>query len=93
MNEDTRRITAQRQPGHTAAGNAAIGNFDVAHDMLQLSRSVYADVAAAIAAIQADAHNAGAPADTYIALDPLHAVTLTGVNPTQLVTRVRDEAR
>jgi len=64
--------------------NATIGNFDVAHDRLQLSQAAYADVAAAIAAISADPHNAGTPADTYIALDTLHAVTLTGVNPTQL---------
>jgi hypothetical protein len=56
----------------------------VAHDVLQLSRATYADVAAAIAAISADPHNAGTPADTYIALDALYAVTLTGVNPTQL---------
>ncbi|UFZ08664.1 VCBS domain-containing protein [Bradyrhizobium ontarionense] len=66
------------------AGSATIGNFDVAHDVLQLSHSVYADAAAALAAIAADPHNAGNPADTTIAIDANHIVTLTGVNPTQL---------
>jgi hypothetical protein len=66
------------------AGSATIGNFDVAHDVLQLNHSVYADAAAALAAIAADPHNAGSPADTTIAIDANHTITLTGVNPTQL---------
>ena len=63
------------------AATATIGNFDVAHDVLQLSPSAYADVAAALAAISADSHNAGNPVDTYVALDALHSVTLSGVDP------------
>ncbi|MCP3390548.1 VCBS domain-containing protein [Bradyrhizobium sp. CCGB12] len=70
-----------------AAATATIGNFDVAHDVLQLSQSVYADAAAALAAITADPHNAGNPADTIIALDALHSITLTGVNPDLLQQR------
>ncbi|MGC2777570.1 MAG: autotransporter-associated beta strand repeat-containing protein, partial [Bradyrhizobium sp.] len=66
------------------AGSATIGHFDVAHDVLQLSRSVYADTAAALAAISADPHNAGSPVDTTIAIDANHMITLTGVNPSQL---------
>ncbi|MVT75951.1 adhesin, partial [Bradyrhizobium cajani] len=69
------------------AATATIGNFDVAHDVLQLSQSVYADAAAALAAIAADPHNAGNPADTTIALDALHSVTLYGVNPNLLQQR------
>jgi hypothetical protein len=70
-----------------AVATATIGNFDVAHDILQLSQSVYADAAAALASIAADHHNAGNPADTYIALDALHSVTLTGLNPNLLQQR------
>jgi hypothetical protein len=66
------------------AANASIGHFDVAHDVLQLSPSAYTDVAAALAAISADPHNAGTPVDTYIPLDALHSVTLTGVAPSTL---------
>ncbi|MGJ5221769.1 autotransporter-associated beta strand repeat-containing protein, partial [Bradyrhizobium oligotrophicum] len=72
------------QFGSQPAGNATIGNFDVAHDVLQLSHSVYADAAAALAAIAADPHNAGSPVDTTITIDANHIITLTGVNPTQL---------
>ncbi|WP_161491264.1 beta strand repeat-containing protein [Bradyrhizobium neotropicale] len=70
-----------------AAATATIGNFDVAHDVLQLSQSTYANAAAALAAITADPHNAGNPADTTIALDALHTVTLIGVNPNLLQQR------
>ena len=70
-----------------AAATATIGHFDAAHDVLQLSQSVYADAAAALASIAADPHNAGNPADTYIALDALHSVTLTGINPNLLQQR------
>ena len=66
---------------------ASIANFDVAHDVLQLSVSAYADVAAVLAAIAADPNNANNPADTYIALDPLHSVTLTGISPGMLQQR------
>ncbi|WP_461331570.1 Ig-like domain-containing protein [Bradyrhizobium huanghuaihaiense] len=69
------------------AATATISNFDVAHDVLQLSQSVYADAAAALAAITADPHNAGNPADTVIALDALHSVTLYGVSPNLLQQR------
>ncbi|MBR1177225.1 VCBS domain-containing protein [Bradyrhizobium sp. KB893862 SZCCT0404] len=70
-----------------AAATATIGNFDVAHDVLQLSHSVYADAAAVLAAIAADPHNAGNPADTTIALDALHSITLTAVSPNLLQQR------
>ena len=69
------------------AATATIGNFDVAHDVLQLSHSVYADAAAVLAAIAADPHNAGNPADTTIALDALHSITLTAVSPNLLQQR------
>ncbi|MGJ4953912.1 VCBS domain-containing protein [Bradyrhizobium sp. HKCCYLS20291] len=72
------------QFGSQPAGSATIGGFDVAHDILQLSHSVYADAAAVLAAISSDPHNAGNPADTTIAIDANHMVTLTGVTPTQL---------
>ncbi|WP_306577633.1 VCBS domain-containing protein [Bradyrhizobium sp. SRS-191] len=72
------------QFGSQPAGNTTIGSFDVAHDALQLSHAVYADAAAALAAIAADPHNAGGAADTTIAIDANHTVILTGVNPTQL---------
>jgi hypothetical protein len=67
-----------------ATGNVTIGNFDVTHDILQLSQSVYADAAAALAAIAADPHNAGNPADTTLAIDATHTLTLAGVHPSQL---------
>ncbi|WFU22125.1 VCBS domain-containing protein [Bradyrhizobium sp. CB1717] len=70
-----------------ATATATIGNFDVAHDVLQLSQSVYADAAAALAAITADPHNAGNPADTVVALDALHSVTLNGISPNLLQQR------
>jgi len=72
------------QFGSQPAGNATIGSFDVAHDVLQLSHAMYADAAAALAAIANDPDNAGSPADTTIAIDANHLITLTGVNPNQL---------
>jgi autotransporter-associated beta strand protein len=70
-----------------AAAAVTIGGFDVDHDVLKLSQSVYADAAAALAAIAADPHNAGHPADTTIALGGLHTVTLVGVSPDLLQQR------
>ncbi|MGJ4929170.1 VCBS domain-containing protein [Bradyrhizobium sp. HKCCYLS2038] len=64
--------------------NATITGFDVAHDILQLSHSVYADAAAALAAIAADPHNTNSPADTTVAIDASHSITLVGINPSQL---------
>ncbi|MBR0778071.1 VCBS domain-containing protein [Bradyrhizobium diazoefficiens] len=71
----------------SAAAAVTIDGFDVASDVLKLSQSVYADAAAALAAIAADPHNAGNPADTFIALDGLHSVTLVGVDPHLLQQR------
>jgi hypothetical protein len=71
----------------SAAAAVTIGGFDVDHDVLKLSQSVYADAAAALAAIAADPHNAGHPADTTIALGGLHTVTLVGVSPDLLQQR------
>jgi VCBS repeat-containing protein len=70
------------QFGPTAA--ATISNFDFAHDVLNLTPSAYSSAAAALSGILADPHNGPNSADTFVALDAVHSVTLTGVSPGML---------
>ena len=69
--------------GPTAARSNEIVNFDVAHDVLQLT-GLASSAAAELSAILADPHNTGNPANTYIALDAYDWITLIGVQPGQL---------